>query len=94
MHRIERLNAPDAPVVLVNNAGVFETTRRESADGLEMTFAINVAAPFLLTGLLLPTLQKRKRSRVVAVSSISQGAQGLVLFFFCVGVGSEWWLGW
>jgi len=38
-----------------------------------MTFAINVAAPFLLTGLLLPVLQKRRGSRVVNVSSISQG---------------------
>lgn len=63
----------DAPVTLVNNAGVFETKRRESLDGLEMTFAVNVAAPFLLTGLLLPTLKKRLGSRVVNVSSISQG---------------------
>ena len=84
VHRIEKLNAPDAPVVLVNNAGVFETRRCESADGLEMTFAINVAAPFLLTGLLLPTLQKRKRSRIVNVSSISQGAGLLLFFFLCV----------
>ncbi len=61
------------PVTLINNAGVFETRRKESAEGLEMTFAINVAAPFLLTGLLLPVLQKRKRSRIVNISSISQG---------------------
>ena len=74
VHSIEKLSAPDAPVVLVNNAGVFENRRHESADGLEMTFAVNVAAPFLLTGLLLSTLQRRKKSRIVNVSSISQGA--------------------
>lgn len=87
MNRIEKINAPDAPVVLVNNAGVFEPRRRESADGLEMTFAINVAAPFLLTGLLLPTLQKRKRSRVVSVSSISQGAFFLYIYIYIMVAG-------
>lgn len=65
--------SPDAPVVLINNAGVFETRRKESPEGLEMTFAINVAAPFLLTGLLLPLLRRRKNSRIINISSISQG---------------------
>jgi NAD(P)-dependent dehydrogenase (short-subunit alcohol dehydrogenase family) len=63
----------DAPITLINNAGVFEQKRKASVEGLEMTFAINVAAPFLLTGLLLPLLQKRKNSRIVNISSISQG---------------------
>jgi NAD(P)-dependent dehydrogenase (short-subunit alcohol dehydrogenase family) len=34
---------------------------------------VNVAAPFLLTSLLLPLLRKRRGSRIVNVSSISQG---------------------
>lgn len=63
----------DVPITLINNAGVFEQKRKTSVEGLEMTFAINVAAPFLLTGLLLPLLQKRKYSRIVNISSISQG---------------------
>src|SRR5205085_10184319 len=40
--------------VLINNAGAtFPGRRRESVDGLEMTFAVNYLAPFLLTNLLL-----------------------------------------
>lgn len=70
--KIEALPS-DAPVTLINNAGVFEQKRKTTVEGLEMTFAINVAAPFLLTGLLLPVLQKRKHSRIVNISSISQG---------------------
>ena len=39
--------------VLVNNAGVLPAERSLSADGIELTFAVNVLAPFLLTKLLL-----------------------------------------
>ena len=41
--------------VLVNNAGLHAATRRTlSADGYDLTFAVNHLAPFLLTNLLLP----------------------------------------
>ena len=37
--------------VLVNNAGIFGGRERQvSVDGFEMTWAVNVLAPFLLTG--------------------------------------------
>jgi hypothetical protein len=39
--------------VLINNAGVFEVRRRLSPDGYELTWAVNVLAPFLLASLLL-----------------------------------------
>jgi NAD(P)-dependent dehydrogenase (short-subunit alcohol dehydrogenase family) len=39
--------------VLINNAGVYEKSYRESENGLEMTFAVNHMAPFVLTLLLL-----------------------------------------
>src|SRR5437868_10767860 len=39
--------------VLINNAGASESARRETVDGVEMTFAVNYLAPFLLTNLLL-----------------------------------------
>ena len=55
---------------LVNNAGVIESERRESADGHELTFAVNHLAHFALTGLLLDRLGDG--SRVVNVSSIGQ----------------------
>lgn len=55
--------------VLVNNVGAVFDRRMESADGIEMTFALNHLAPFLLTNLLLDALKRRPGSRVVTVSS-------------------------
>lgn len=55
--------------VLVNNAGVFMLKRRETVDGLEMTFAVNHLAPFLLTQLLLDRLKASAPARVVNVCS-------------------------
>jgi retinol dehydrogenase 12 len=55
--------------VLVNNAGVVLSDRRESADGYEATFAINHLGPFLLTTLLLDRLQHSAPARIVNVSS-------------------------
>ena len=62
--------------VLVNNAGAFFMSRRESADGIEMTFALNHLAYFLLTNLLLDTLIASAPARIVSVSSMAHyGAQ-------------------
>jgi NAD(P)-dependent dehydrogenase (short-subunit alcohol dehydrogenase family) len=58
--------------VLINNAGVIEPSRRVSSDGIEMTFAVNVVAPFLLTNLLLDRLKESMPSRIVMVSSAAQ----------------------
>jgi NAD(P)-dependent dehydrogenase (short-subunit alcohol dehydrogenase family) len=55
--------------VLLNNAGVFRRRRETSPDGLELTFAVNSMAPFLLTQLLLPLLRAGTRARIVHVSS-------------------------
>ena len=53
--------------VLINNAGTYQRTRHVTREGVEMTFAVNYLAPFLLTHLLLPLL--RKNSRIVTVAS-------------------------
>jgi retinol dehydrogenase-14 len=55
--------------VLVNNAGMSLPKRQETVDGLEMVFATNHLAPFLLTNLLLPVLKAGAPARVVTVSS-------------------------
>lgn len=55
--------------ILVNNAGAFFNQRLESADGLEMTFALNHLGYFLLTNRLLEQLRAAAPSRVINVSS-------------------------
>ncbi len=60
--------------VLINNAGAAFTGRRETVDGLEMTFAVNYLAPFLLTNLLLDVLKASAPARIVNVSSNSHEA--------------------
>jgi NAD(P)-dependent dehydrogenase (short-subunit alcohol dehydrogenase family) len=61
--------------VLINNAGLAAFTgRRETVDGLEMTFAVNYLAPFLLTNLLLDMLKASAPARIVNVSSNSHEA--------------------
>lgn len=54
--------------VLINNAGLTVDRRIDSADGYELTFAVNHLAPFVLTNRLLPRLERAK-GRVVTVSS-------------------------
>lgn len=55
--------------VLINNAGVYQTSRFLTEDGFEMTFAVNHLAPFLLTHLLLPALNQSPKGRIITVSS-------------------------
>ena len=54
---------------LANNAGGLFGHRRESADGIEMTFALNHLNYFLLTTLLLDRLQASAPARIVNVAS-------------------------
>jgi retinol dehydrogenase 14 len=55
--------------VLVNNAGLVQSWRAETQDGIELTLAVNHLAPFLLTNLLLDLLRESAPSRIVTVSS-------------------------
>jgi retinol dehydrogenase 14 len=62
----------EAVHVLVNNAGVNLARRQVSADGVELTLAVNHLAPFLLTHELLPLLRRGAAdggARVVTVTS-------------------------
>jgi NAD(P)-dependent dehydrogenase (short-subunit alcohol dehydrogenase family) len=58
--------------VLINNAGGFFHKRQESADGIEMTWALDVLSPFLLTNLLLHDLKASAPARVFFISSVMQ----------------------
>lgn len=55
--------------ILVNNAGVWFTDRRTSADGHELTLATNVLGPHLLTQLLVPKLEASAPARIVNIVS-------------------------
>jgi NAD(P)-dependent dehydrogenase (short-subunit alcohol dehydrogenase family) len=55
---------------LLNNAGMLAWSgRAESADGIEMTWAVNHLAYFLLTNLLLPVIKASAPARVISVAS-------------------------
>ena len=55
--------------VLINNAGAVFSRRQTSVDGLEMTFAVNHMAYFVLTEGLLPTLKATPGARIVSTAS-------------------------
>ena len=55
--------------ILINNAGAYFAKREVSVDGLEMNFALNHMAYFLLTTLLLDRLKESPSGRIVVVSS-------------------------
>jgi NAD(P)-dependent dehydrogenase (short-subunit alcohol dehydrogenase family) len=60
--------------VLVNNAGLMLTSRRETVDGYEMTFQVNHLGPFLLTNLLREQLVAGDDARVVNVASAAHSS--------------------
>ena len=61
--------------VLVNNAGAINTNRRLTEEGIELTWAVNHLAPFLLTTLLEDRLKASAPARVITTSSDAhQGA--------------------
>ena len=69
---IRRLAArfADRPVdVLVHNAGLLPLERQTTGDGLELTVALHLVGPLLLTRLLLPRLRRSPDARVLTVSS-------------------------
>jgi NAD(P)-dependent dehydrogenase (short-subunit alcohol dehydrogenase family) len=73
----EQVSGEDRLDALVNNAGIGTTiagdnARMESRDGYELRFAVNYLAGYLLTRLLLPTLERSMPARVVNVSSAGQ----------------------
>jgi NAD(P)-dependent dehydrogenase (short-subunit alcohol dehydrogenase family) len=55
--------------VLVNNAGAWFSERQETAEGIEMTFALNHLSYFLLTNLLLDLIKASAPARIINVSS-------------------------
>lgn len=75
-------NNYDALDILIHNAGCFNhgaKAYQKSEDNLELTFAVNVFGPYLMTMLLKDSLAKSKDPRVLGASSIN------ILHFFDEG---------
>jgi len=65
------LNAYPHIDLLINNAGVLETTRKHSKDGFELTWAVNYLAHFYLTNLLVLRLEASAPARIINLSSVA-----------------------
>lgn len=63
--------------VLINNAGIFKSPVNTTKDGLDIRFAVNYLAPYVLTNSLLPLLKKSASARVVNLSSAAQSSVSL-----------------
>lgn len=75
MKRVGRILAQEPQIdVLVNNAGALFNKRQETADGLEMTFALNHMGYFVITNILLNRLGPGARIVTVA-SNAHRGAK-------------------
>ena len=61
--------------VLINNAGIFRIAETRTPDGLDVRFAVNTIAPYLLTQQLLPLLGSS--ARVINLSSAAQSSVDL-----------------
>lgn len=58
--------------ILINNAGIFKSSITYNKDGLDLRFAVNYVAPFLLTNKLIPLLKKGTDTRIINLSSAAQ----------------------
>jgi len=78
--------------VLVNNAGGYFARRQETAEGREMTWALNHLNYFVLTNELLDILKASAPSRIVNVSSDAHQGSSLNLndVEFKQGYGQGW----
>lgn len=66
----ERLLSNDEPIdVLINNAGLVLSDRRETIEGFEMTMGVNHLAHFYMTLNLIPLLRKSVEARIIHTSS-------------------------
>lgn len=55
--------------ILVNNAATTNADFLKTKDGIELTFAVNHLAPFLLTNLLLDTMKNTAPARIINIAS-------------------------
>lgn len=74
--------------VLINNAGAIYQRRQLSPDGIELTWAVNHLAPFLLTSLLLDRIKASAPARIITTSSDAH--RGAHIPFDDLGAERSW----
>lgn len=67
--------AHDRLDVLINNAGILKTPQTMTVDGVDIRYAVNTLAPYLLARLLIPRMDKA--GRVINLSSAAQESVNL-----------------
>lgn len=66
--------------VLINNAGILKSSVSQTKNGLDIRFAVNYFAPYLLTHELISLLQKGTASRIINLSSAAQASISYPVF--------------
>ncbi|MDP2573468.1 SDR family NAD(P)-dependent oxidoreductase [Vibrio penaeicida] len=61
--------------IVINNAGVYTTPNTDTEDGLDVRFAVNTLAPYLITKSLAPIINRG--GRVINLSSAAQAPVNL-----------------
>lgn len=84
MHEVAALaeqvsDSVDSLDALLNNAGMYAKNRKVTAEGFELTMAVNHFAPFLLTNRLIAQLNRAPLARIVNVSSMTHNGAKLDL---------------
>lgn len=73
----ELLQKVTALDVLINNAGVFKSGATYNDQGIDLRFAVNYFAPYVLTSGLIPLLKKGNQPRLINLSSAAQAPVSL-----------------
>ncbi len=71
----EQINTNLAKIdILINNAGIFKSPVSHNQKGLDIRFAVNYLAPYLLTEKLIPLMKKGIDPRIINLSSAAQSS--------------------
>ncbi|ADN02746.1 SDR family NAD(P)-dependent oxidoreductase [Spirochaeta thermophila] len=70
--------SPPSLDLLIHNAGIYTSKKMLSPEGIELQFAVNHLAPFLITHLLLPLLARSHQDGRILVVSSGSHAQGRI----------------
>lgn len=75
----DEVNKPSKLDVLINNAGVYNTSTPTNTSGIDLRMVVNYLAPFTLTNELIPLLKKSDEPRVINLGSAAQAPVSLEL---------------